>query len=213
LKRRLRSLTTLLVWLGLLSSAGAGVTMGAESPCPAEAAYRAGKVAGQDSQARPHYQRGIDLARQILQTRPDDPGALLWLAANLAGEALTHGKLSALGKIGEIESTLLRLEQIHPDYDHAAAARSLANLYWKAPALISIGSSKKAAAYFDLALRRAPDFPGNQAMAAAFFVDYRDCARARPLALAVANRRDLDGFGPDVPEWRQLAQGALRGCG
>ena len=186
--------------------------MGAESPGPSEAAYRAGKAAGQDSEARPHYQHGIDVARQTLQTRPDDPGALLWLAANLAGEALTHGKLSALGKIGEIESTLLRLERLHPDYDHAAAARSLANLYWKAPALISIGSSKKAAAYFQLALQRAPDFPGNQAMAAAFFVDYHDCVRARRLALAVANRRDLGGFGPDVAEWRQLAQGALRDC-
>lgn len=204
-------MAALLIWLGLFSG-GAGAAMGLEPPCPAEAAYRAGKAAGKDSDARPHYQRGIDAARQILRARPDDPGALLWLAANLAGEALTHGKLSALGKIGEIEATLLRLEQLHPEYDHAAAARSLANLYWKAPALISVGSSKKAAAYFDLALRRAPDFPGNQAMAAAFFVDYRDCARARPLALAVTNRRDLDGFGPDVAEWRQLAQDTLRDC-
>jgi hypothetical protein len=30
--------------------------------------------------------------------------------------------------------------------------------------------------------------------------------------MAVANRRDLDGFGPDVAEWRQLARDALRDC-
>jgi tetratricopeptide (TPR) repeat protein len=186
--------------------------MGAETPGPSEQAYRAGKVAGDGEAARSLYQRGIDLARETLRTRPDDPGALLWLAANLAGEALTHGRLGALGRIPEIEATLLRLERAHPHYDHAAAARGLANLYWNAPALISVGSSKKAAAYFDLALQRAPDFPGNQAMAAAFFVDNRDCGRARPLARAVANRRDLESFGPDAAEWRRLAGDTLRAC-
>lgn len=177
-----------------------------------ELAYRAGKAAPSDQDARRHYQRGIDLARGILFTTPDAPDALLWLAANLAGEALTHGKLFALRVIPEIESTLLRLEQTNPQHDHSAAARALANLYWKAPAFISVGSSRKAASYFVLALDRAADFPGNQAMAAAFFADRGDCARARPLAQAVSARRDLDAFGPDAAEWRDLARAALHDC-
>jgi hypothetical protein len=186
--------------------------MAAENASAIEQAYRAGKAAPNDGDARRHYQRGIDLARQELSAKPDAPAALLWLAGNLAGEALTHGRLSALRVIPEIEATLLRLEQLHPSYDHAAAARSLANLYWRAPAIISIGSSKKAARYFQLALERAPSFPGNQAMAAAFFADQRDCARARPLAQAVSARRDLDAFGPDAAEWRQLARDVLKDC-
>ena len=147
-----------------------------------------------------------------LRARPDDPPSLLWLAANLGGEALTHGRLHALGVISEIEATLLRLEQQHPDYDHAAAARALGNLYWKAPALISVGSTRKATSYFLLALGRAPDFPGNQALAAAFFADNGDCARARPLALAVESRRDLAAIGLDAAEWKQLAAQALAHC-
>jgi hypothetical protein len=182
------------------------------SPTPIELAYRAGKAAGDDAAARVAFQRGIDLARRALAASPDDPDALLWLSANLAGEALTHGKLFALRVIPEIERTLLRLEQVAPAYDHAAAARSLANLYWKAPAIISVGSSKKAGAYFQLALARAPDFPGNQALAAAFYASARDCARARPLAAAVAARADLEAFGLDAPEWRQLARDVLRDC-
>ena len=181
-------------------------------PSPIEQAYRAGKAAGDDDAARAQYQRGIDLARGVLARTPDQPDALLWLSANLAGEALTHGKLHALRVIPEIERTLLRLEHVAPSYDHAAAARALANLYWKAPAVISIGSSKKAAAYFELALRRAPDFPGNQAHAAAFYASERNCARAAPLAAAVAARGDLDAFGPDAAEWRQLARDVLRDC-
>jgi tetratricopeptide (TPR) repeat protein len=181
-------------------------------PSPIEQAYRAGKAAGQDEAARAHYQRGIDLARATLGAAPDAPDALLWLAANLAGEALTHGKVFALRVIPEIESVLLRLERVHPAYDHAAAARALANLYWKAPAFISVGSSSKARSYFQVALERAPAFPGNQALAAAFFAAGRDCARARPLAAAVDARGDLDTFGPDAAEWRQLAREVLRDC-
>ena len=178
----------------------------------AETSYRLGKAAATEREARAQYQRGIDSARSVLAASADEPGALLWLAANLAGEALTHGKVFALGVIPEIESTLLRLEQTSPLYDHAAAARSLANLYWKAPALISVGSSKKAAALFKQALARAPDFPGNQAMAAAFFADQGDCAQARTLAAAVEARADLETFGPDAAEWRRLARAALQDC-
>jgi len=177
-----------------------------------ESAYRQGKAASSDGEARRHYRQGIDSARSVLLGSPDEPSALLWLAANLAGEALTHGKVFALSVIPEIERTLLRLEQTNPRYDHAAAARSLANLYWKAPALISVGSSKKAAAYFQQALARAPDFPGNQAMAAAFFADRGDCARARTLAAAVEARTDLERLGPDAAEWSRLARAALQEC-
>lgn len=189
-----------------------GHSMAADAPSPFEAAYRAGKAATDEGEARRHYQRGIDGARAALAGQPDAPAALLWLAANLAGEALTHGRVFALKVIPEIESSLLRLERAHPLYDHAASARALANLYWKAPAMISVGSSKKAAAFFALALQRAPEFPGNQAMAAAFYANKGDCARARPLASAVLGRADLDKLGPDVPEWRQLARTALRDC-
>jgi tetratricopeptide (TPR) repeat protein len=195
----------------LVGSAGSGQGPAAGAS-QSELSYRAGKAAGSDDRARSFYRRGIDSARSVLATSPDEPSALLWLAANLAAEALTHGKVFALGVIPEIETTLLRLERTSPLYDHAAAARSLANLYWKAPALISVGSSRKAAAFFQQALARAPEFPGNQAMAAAFFADRGDCARARALAIAVEGRRDLDRFGPDAFEWRRLARGALQDC-
>jgi hypothetical protein len=185
------------------------------APSPIEQAFRAGdgaEKAGDDTAARASYERGVALGRAALATDPDSRDALLWLPANLARAALTHSKLHALRVIPEVESTLLRLERLDPGYDHAAAARALANLYWKAPALISVGSSRKAAQYFSLALARDAAFPGNQAHAAAFFADQRDCARARPLAEAVTRRTDLDAFGPDAAEWRALAQGVLLTC-
>lgn len=205
--KALRALALLIVYAATTNRA-----MATTHPSVSEQAYRAGKAAGDGPDARRHHQHGIDAARSVLATSPDEPGALLWLAANLAGEALTHGKVFALRVIPEIESTLLRLEETHPAFDHAAAARALANLYWKAPALISVGSNKKAAHFFQLALTRDPNFPANQAMAAAFFADRGDCARARPLAAAVTARGDLDTFGADAAEWRQLALATLKDC-
>jgi hypothetical protein len=49
-------------------------------------------------------------------------------------------------------------------------------------------------------------------MAAAFFANNGDCARARPLALAVESRRDLAAIGLDAKEWKQLADQALTRC-
>jgi hypothetical protein len=194
------------------SSAG-GPGAEPSAPSPIEQAYRAGKAAkGDEAAARAQYQRGIDLARAALARDPNAPDALLWLSANLAGEALTHGKMTALRVVPEVEATLLRLEKVNPDYHHAAAARGLANLYWRAPSLISVGSSAKAATYFDLILSRAPDYPGNQADAAAYFASEHDCGRARPLAQAVVARPDLDTLSPDGAEWRQKARDALRAC-
>ena len=195
-----------------LAGPPSNLAMATTNPSVSERAYRAGKAAGDGPEARQHHQHGIDAARSVLAASPDEPGALLWLAANLAGEALTHGKVFALRVIPEIESTLLRLDATNPRFDHAAAARALANLYWKAPALISVGSNRKAARYFELALERDPTFPGNQAMAGAFFADRGDCARARPLAAAVLARGDLDAFGEDAAEWRQLARDTLKDC-
>ena len=78
--------------------------------------------------------------------------------------------------------------------------------------MISVGSSKKAAAYFELALKRAPDFPGNQAQAAAYYA-WSATARARrrwrPPSPPVAT---WTRSGPDAAEWRQLARDVSRDC-
>jgi hypothetical protein len=206
-----RTLKLIPIVFGAAGALGAGPAR-ANEPSAIEQAYRAGKATGDDGAKRAQFQRGIDLARGTLAARPDDPDALLWLSANLAGEALTHGKMAALHIVPEVEATLLHLERVAPMYNHAAAARGLANLYWKAPSFLSVGSTKKADSYFRLALSRAPTYPANQAMAAAFYADRHDCGVAAPLADAVVRRADLDTFGPDAAEWRKLATEALTRC-
>jgi hypothetical protein len=172
----------------------------------ARAAWVAGKHATSSEERRRRFAEGVTAARALLAANPDDPEGLLWLSANLGSEALERGKLSALRVIPEMERLLLLLDAHHPLYDHAAAARTLGVLYSKAPALISIGSDRKARQYFEKALQRAGDYPPTQILAAEFFDDEGEHERARALARAYLAAPASEAEEPDAAEWRRTAE-------
>lgn len=176
---------------------------------PPRGSARASWIAGKRSlgdERRRHFAAGMASARALLAASADDPEGLLWLAANLGSEALERGKLSALRVIPEMERLLLRLDARHPLYDNAAAARTLAVLYHKAPALISIGSDARARDWFERALQRAPKYPATLILAAEFFDDTGEEDRARRLAEAYLAAPASEADHPDAPEWRRLAE-------
>jgi TRAP transporter T-component len=172
-------------------------------------AYFAGKRAPTSDERRAAFSAGIRAARERLARSPDDPEGLLWLAANLGAEALERGKLSALNVLPEMERLLLRLDAVAPSYDHAAAARTLGRLYHKAPAIISIGSKKKARQYWEKALAAAPDYPANLVLAADFFADAGDKTRARELAARYRQRPVTPEENPEATEWNEIAARVL----
>jgi hypothetical protein len=184
----------------------AGAEVAVPAPGSAREAWFAGQRAGRTEDRRRHFGSGVQAARARLQADADDPEGLLWLAANLGAEALERGKLVALRVIPEMERLLLTLEARAPDYDHAAAARTLATLYHKAPPIISIGSNKKARAFWELALGRAPDYPPNLVMAAEFFADDGDRGRAGALARRYLQRPMSEQEHPEAATWRKLAE-------
>jgi hypothetical protein len=168
-------------------------------------AYFAG-LRARGEERRRHFIVGIEAARARLRVRADDPEALLWLAANLGAEALERGKLSALRVLPEMERLLLSLEARAPEYDHAAAARTLARLYHKAPPFISIGSSRRAREFWERALARAGDHPANQVLAADFFADVGETERARDLARRYLQHPISASEHPEAPDWQRIAE-------
>jgi hypothetical protein len=174
------------------------------------AAYLAGKRAASEGERRRLFAAGIEAARARLRVQPDDPEGLLWLAANLGAEALERGKLAALRVLPEMERLLLRLEAIAPEFDHAAAARTLGRLYHKAPGIISIGSMKKAGDYWQRALARAGDYPANLVLAADFYADDGDDARAVALARRYLAAPMTAAQHPEAPEWEAIARKIVR---
>ncbi len=188
---------------------GGGVTRTGGEDAGREA-YLAGQRA-RDSDARKRlFASGIQAARTRLAVDGQDPEGLLWLAANLGGEALERGKLLALRVLPEMERLLLTLEGSAPEHDHAAAARTLGRLYHKAPGIISIGSMKKARLYWERALARAGDYPPNQVLAADFYYDDGDRPRAVGLARRYLQNPISEQDHPEAPEWRQIAERIVR---
>lgn len=175
-------------------------------------AYLAGKRAPAARERRRHFEAGIAAARARLAAHPEDPEGLLWLAANLGAEALERGKLRALGVLPEMERLLLRLEAVAPEHDHAAAARTLGRLYHKAPAIISIGSMKRAREYWQRALARAGEHPANLVLAADFFADNGEEGRARELARRYLAKPMTPAEHPDAAEWTEIARRIVGGA-
>ncbi|HEX4511428.1 MAG TPA: hypothetical protein VH328_15160, partial [Burkholderiaceae bacterium] len=67
--------------LALLLIPSTVLAMSPPAVSQSESAYRQGKAAPNDRAARREYQRGIDSARSVLASSPDEPSALLWLSA------------------------------------------------------------------------------------------------------------------------------------
>jgi hypothetical protein len=183
---------------------------GAAETGSARGAYFAGLRARGTEQRRLRFAEGIAAARARLANDPDDPEGLLWLAANLGAEALERGRLMALPVLPEMERLLLRLDAIAPTYDNAAAARTLGRLYHKAPAIISIGSMKKARHWWQKALALAADHPANLALAADFHHADGDHDRARQLATRYLAAPVWPDQHPDAGQWRELAEKIVR---
>jgi hypothetical protein len=184
----------------------ASLATGSEAPqSAARAAYWSGRSAKGEAR-RASFLRGIDAARSVLAKSPDDPEALLWLAANLGAEALERGKLRALPVIPKMVALLEQLDRVAPTFENAAAARTLGHLYAVAPPIISVGSSSKARVAFERALALAPDFPGNLALAADFFDDQGEEERAVVLARQCLLTLPHFFRDPEAAEWRAIAE-------
>jgi len=204
-------LSLLLAQVSQPPSAGkpSALALSKESVETGEKAYRDGQRATVHAQRLAFFADGVARARAYLAQHPDAPEGLLWLVANLGGHALERGKLLALGAIPEIEQTLKRLDEVAPSFEGGAGARGLARLYQKAPALISVGSAKRARQNYERALALGPNHIANQVLAADFFWDQGDRERARALAEAAAKQPALRADTPDAREWREIVEQVL----
>lgn len=115
------------------------------------------------------------------KSEKDPRAGLVWWVAVRGERALSEGVLSALGALSDLETAMLQLKSLDPDFDHAAADRVLGHLYHVAPGFISIGSSRKAREHFEEALRRSPSYPGNLVMYADFLASQGESEKAKAL--------------------------------
>ena len=157
--------------------------------------------------------RGREVARRALALGPDDPAAILWWTAHRGSEASAWRPLEAIRIASELERTLLRLRELDPGYDHAAADRVLGHLYRVAPEGISVGSLEKSERHLRAALARSPTYPGNLRAVAELLHRRGRCAAARQGAKVVLASPELQRFPLERPGWLRGAKDlAARPC-
>jgi hypothetical protein len=168
--------------------------------------------ASPDDERRRLHADGLAAAARALAQAPDEPGALLWWAAHRGSEATPAKPLAAIQIAKEVEAKLLRLREVDPDHEYAAADRVLGHLYQVAPPVISVGSMKKAEAHLRAALGRAPAFPGNQLFWLELQKKRGDCAAVRRGAEVVLGSPVLARFPYEADAWRKRAEELRDAC-
>lgn len=168
-----------------------------------------GKISSDKNERLLHFESGLRLAESVRHSEPKNPEAILLWVANAGEIAALRKNLKSLNTILKIEAALKELKVRDASYGYSAADRGLGALYHQAPPWISIGSSRKARAHFEEALKRHPEFPGNQIHFAVFLEGEGDAQSARRIAQSVLDSQDLRRFGWEAIEWAGLARKIL----
>jgi hypothetical protein len=167
----------------------------------------------EDGRARDRlHAEGLALAEEALALDRDEPAAILWWTAHRGSEASPLNPVAAVRIASEVERSLLRLRELAPDHEHAAADRVLGIVYFTAPPVISVGSMKKAEQHLRDALRRFPTYPGNQLTMAELLAKKGDCRLARQGAQLALTSRELARFPLEAPIWKRQANQLLARC-
>jgi tetratricopeptide (TPR) repeat protein len=152
-----------------------------------------------------YREEGLQLCEAALKVNPEEPAALLWWTAHRGSQATALNPVQAVQIAKEVETRLLELRKVNPGFDSSAADRVLAVVYQVAPAVISVGSKKKAKKHLEEALKRHPDHPGNLIASAKFLLEEGDCEQAKRLAEKALASESLDD-PLDGAQWRAEAE-------
>ncbi len=101
------------------------------------------------------FTQGQEYAEQTITVNPNEIQGHNWLAGLLGAAGEARGIFQSLSSVEPMKKELDICVQIDPKF--ADAHDILAQLYWKAPALISIGNKKKALAEAKLAVANDPN--------------------------------------------------------
>ena len=92
-------------------------------------------------------------AQKLVTEYPDKAEPLIWNAIIVSSDAGKTGGFSALGKVKEAKTLLLKAEKINPDALNGSIYTSLGSLYYQVPSWpIGFGDNDKAEEYLKKAL-------------------------------------------------------------
>ncbi len=172
--------------------------------------YYLGKYSQDLTRRKSYHEQGIELALKARRLKVKDPGAIFWWVANKGELAQLKNNIVALGYLKEIESALIELKDLDPEYRWCGADRVLGRIYHKAPTFVSIGSPTKAEQHFQQAKKKHGNYPGNLIFYADFLNEKGDKKEAQRLAKTVLNSPELKKHPIERHDWVQMAKNILK---
>jgi hypothetical protein len=136
-----------------------------------EAAWKFGRAcfnlaerATNDTQRADIARTGITACLAAVARDTNSAPAHFYLAANLGELAQAQApSLAAYRLVHEVEHEFLTAAELDVRFNYADPARTLGELYFKAPGWpLSIGSNRKAREWLGVAVKLEPNYPGNQ---------------------------------------------------
>jgi len=124
--------------------------------------YYIGHLAFEKKRRIKYFREGVELGNKCIELSKENPMAecYFWLATNRALAKKESGILGLAFNIGDIIKLLEKAKTLKPDYAGAGSYRTLALVYFKAPALFG-GNSDKAFRYIKEAIKIKPHEPLN----------------------------------------------------
>lgn len=140
------------------------------------ACFHLAELATNETQRAEVARLGIGACRAAVARESNSAPAHYYLATNLGELAQAEApSLTAYRLVHEVEREFLKAAELDVRFDHAGPARTLGELYFKAPGWpLSVGSTRKAREWFERAVAVSPDYPGNQLNLAEAQLKWRD---------------------------------------
>ncbi|MBX7218457.1 MAG: TRAP transporter TatT component family protein [Blastocatellia bacterium] len=177
----------------------------------AQGAFFLGSVATSRESRSEWYEQGVLWAVQAVQLAPERVEGHLWQGINLAllAESI-QSRWKAPFLIWKARWKLLRAADCDPTFHGAAAFRVLGRIAHKAPFWLG-GGLRQSRAYFERALRLAPDNPVTLLYLAELLCDLPQAGidEARPILERLADLPAAPGWEYELERDRQQARNAL----
>ncbi len=174
-------------------------------------AYISENSGNEDLQSQ-YAKKGLTYSDRGIQISSKSPESHYYYAVNLGLYAEVHS-FDALGLIPKMEEHAHRVIQLNPSLDYAGAYRLLGNLYYKAPAVISVGDKKKGLFYLKKACEIAPDYPPNLLDYSEVLIDSDKKSLAKKYIDQVLRLKKSPSENNLLPKWKKKARKLLKKMG
>jgi len=176
----------------------------------AKAYYYLGRYTLSEQDKEALFDKGRRYGERAVKADAKNAGAHYWLAVNMGKWGEVRGLLKSLSQVKPMRDHLEAARSIDPRYYYGGPDRVLGRLYFKAPAVVSIGNKKKAEEHLRRSLAMFPDYSLTLLYLAEVLIDAGKDQEARSLLERLLSLEPMPGFEQELETDKEAARELLK---